>query len=74
MIVVPGHPRIERVPGVCSGKPVITGTRIPVEIIVRQFASGATMDWVLEGYPALSIDDVKAALAFAADKVVDAAE
>lgn len=61
------HPRITRDPKVMMGKPVIAGTRVPVEAVVRQFAAGAKMDWVLKGFPGLSEDDVLAALAYAAE-------
>jgi uncharacterized protein (DUF433 family) len=74
MTKFPGHPRIESDPQIMVGKPVIAGTRIPVETIVRQLAAGATWEWVLSGYPGLSTDDVKAALAFAADRVSEPAE
>lgn len=63
------HPRISRDPKVMMGKPVISGTRIPVETVVRQFASGADMSWVLKGFPQLSEEDVRAALAYAAECV-----
>lgn len=74
MTVFADHPRIARYPGVCSGKPVIAGTRIPVDVIVRHLGAGATMEWVLKGYPELTEADILAALAFAADLVEDAAE
>ena len=60
------HPRISRDPKVMMGKPVIAGTRVPVDAVVRQFAAGADMDWVLKGFPDLTADDVRAALAYAA--------
>jgi uncharacterized protein (DUF433 family) len=60
------HPRISRDPKVMMGKPVIAGTRVPVDAVVRQFAAGADMDWVLKGFPDLTPEDVRAALAFAA--------
>ena len=59
--------RIEIDPEVMLGKPVIRGTRIPVELILRKLAEGATEADLLDGYPRLSIDDIKAALAYAAD-------
>ncbi len=65
------HPRISRDPKVMMGKPVIAGTRVPVDAVVRQFAAGADMDWVLQGFPDLSADEVRAALAFAAACVSD---
>lgn len=49
------------------GKPVIRGTRIPVELIVRKLSEGATDAELLDAYPRLVIEDIRAALAFAAD-------
>jgi uncharacterized protein (DUF433 family) len=66
------HPRIARDPAIMMGKPVIAGTRVPVEAVVRQFAAGADMAWVLKGFPDLGEDDVRAALAFAAECVAEA--
>ena len=54
-------------PKVMLGKPVIRGTRITVELIVRKLGEGATVADVLDGYPGLTQDDVQAALAYAAD-------
>lgn len=42
-------------------------SRVPVETIVRQFAASADMAWVLKGFPDLSEEDVRAALAYAAE-------
>jgi uncharacterized protein (DUF433 family) len=68
-----GHPRISRDPKVMMGKPVIAGTRVPVDAVVRQFAAGADMQWVLQGFPDLTEEDVRAALAYAAACVSDVA-
>lgn len=57
--------RIELNPTVCSGKPVIKGTRIPVAVIVEQLAAGETWDALLKGYPELSTEDIRAALQYA---------
>ena len=53
-------------PGVMLGKPVIRGTRIPVELILRKLGEGATEQELLDGYPRLTPDDIRAAMAFAA--------
>jgi len=45
------------------GKPVIAGTRIPVELILRKLAEGATEAELLDGYPRLTPEDIAAALA-----------
>lgn len=62
-----GAERIENDPEVLLGKPVIRGTRIPVEVILRKLSEGATTTDLLDAYPRLRIEDVQAALAFAAD-------
>jgi uncharacterized protein (DUF433 family) len=59
--------RIEMDPEVMLGKPVIRGTRIPVELILRKLAEGATETDLLGGYPRLNEADIKAALAYAVD-------
>jgi len=61
------HERIEMSPDVMLGKPVIRGTRIPVELIVRKVAEGASETILLSAYPRLTRDDIRAALLFAAD-------
>jgi uncharacterized protein (DUF433 family) len=50
-----------------GGKPVVVGTRIPVELIVRKLSEGATERDLHDAYPALEPGDVQAALAYAAD-------
>ena len=57
--------RIEYNPKVCNGKPVIRGTRIPVSVILGQIAHGESWDDLLEGYPELEKEDIKAALLYA---------
>ena len=59
--------RIEINPNVMLGKPVIRGTRVPVELILRKLSEGATEAELLDAYPRLSPDDIRAALAYAAD-------
>lgn len=54
--------RIELNPRVCDGKPVIKGTRIPVSVILEQIAEGESWADLLNGYPELEKDDIKAAL------------
>ncbi|MBW7958306.1 MAG: DUF433 domain-containing protein, partial [Candidatus Promineofilum sp.] len=55
--------RIEIDPAVMMGKPVIRGTRIPVELIVRKLSEGATEADLLDAYPRLTVEDIRAALA-----------
>ena len=61
------HPRIGRDPAVMVGKPVIRGTRVTVEIILREVAAGRSFAEIVDGYPRLSLQDVHAALTYAAD-------
>lgn len=62
---------IERNPIIMSGKPIITGTRITVELIMRKLASGYTLQQLLEAYPQLSSVQINAALEFAADIIAN---
>lgn len=57
--------RIELSPRVCGGRPVIKGTRIPVEVILGQLSEGDSWEALLAGYPELTRDDIQAALRFA---------
>jgi uncharacterized protein (DUF433 family) len=61
------HDRIEVNPGIMGGKPVIRGTRIPVELILRKLGAGMSVEAVLADHPRLTLDDLRAAQAFAAD-------
>ncbi|MGB8437733.1 MAG: DUF433 domain-containing protein [Burkholderiales bacterium] len=61
--------RIEINPKIMLGKPVIRGTRIPVELILRKLGEGATETDLLDAYPKLTRDDLRAAMLFAADTV-----
>jgi uncharacterized protein (DUF433 family) len=60
---------IEINPNVMLGKPVIRGTRIPVELIIRKLSEGATEADLLDVYPRLTRADIHAALAYAADAI-----
>ena len=59
--------RISIDPGVCFGKPCIRGTRIWVSLIVENLAEGVTEAELLAAYPQLTIEDIRAALAYAAE-------
>lgn len=65
------HTRIEQHPDVMRGKPVIRGTRVTVEQIVRECARGLSVAEVAAQYPRLATEDVLAALAYAADYLAD---
>lgn len=59
--------RIEINPGVMFGKPVIRGTRIPVEHVLRKLSSGMAPEEVLADHPRLTDADIRAAQACAAE-------
>ncbi|HET6673734.1 MAG TPA: DUF433 domain-containing protein [Nitrospiraceae bacterium] len=61
--------RVEMNPKVMMGKPVIRGTCIPVELILRKLGEGATETDLLDAYPRLTKADIQAALGYAADTV-----
>jgi uncharacterized protein (DUF433 family) len=61
--------KIESNPSIMLGKPVIKGTRITVELIVRKLGEGATVDDLLDAYPNLKRDDIQAALMYAAESL-----
>jgi len=54
-------------PKIMVGKPVIKGTRIPVDTITRRFAEELSIDEILEEYLMLTREDIKAALGYATD-------
>ena len=57
-------------PDICSGKPVIRGTRIMVRNILGMVAGGYSVDQILDAYPSLTREDVSSALEYAA-RVID---
>jgi len=61
--------RIEINPDVMLGKPVIRGTRVTVELILRKLGEGSTELDLLDAYPHLSDADIRAAIRYAADVV-----
>lgn len=63
--------RIEINPNIMMGKPVIRGTRIPVELILRKLSEGAKEEDLLEAYPRLTYEDIQAAIRYAADTLAN---
>ena len=61
------HARIKQDPQIMFGKPVIAGTRITVEHILRCLAAGETVEQIIADYPPLTSEDIRAAQAYAAD-------
>lgn len=58
------HERIEMNPKIMGGKPVIRGTRVPVEAILRKLGAGMCEDEILTDHPHLTVADIWAAQAF----------
>ncbi|MGA7862813.1 MAG: DUF433 domain-containing protein [Stellaceae bacterium] len=65
------HERIEINPEIMGGKPVIRGTRVPVELVLRKLGAGISTEQILADHPRLVLDDIRAAQAFAADYLAD---
>jgi len=61
--------RIEVNPDVLVGKPVIAGTRIPVYLILNLLASGYDNERIMEAYPGLTREDIRAALSYAEQRM-----
>ena len=65
-----GHSVMERIvadPEICHGEPRIRGTRIPVSVVLDNLATGLNAEEIVASYPSLTVDDVRAAIAYAAD-------
>ncbi|WP_249781145.1 DUF433 domain-containing protein [Bradyrhizobium sp. BR 10261] len=54
-----------------DGKPVIRGTRVPVELVLRELGAGMAIDAIISEHPRLTPEDIRAAQAFAADYLAD---
>ncbi len=65
------YERIEINPQVMGGKPVIRGTRVPVELVLRKLGAGMTPEAIIADHPRLTPDDIRATQAFAADYLAD---
>jgi uncharacterized protein (DUF433 family) len=68
-MVMDTHERIETNPEVLTGKPVVKGTRIAVELVVDLLAQGWNVEQLLDQYPALDREDVQACLRYASDRL-----
>jgi len=63
--------RISYNPNIMAGKPVIRGTRIPIDLLVRMVAQGIPQQEILADYPRLQAEDIQAALLYAAAILTD---
>jgi uncharacterized protein (DUF433 family) len=59
--------RISITPTVCHGKPCVKGTRISVSLVLDLLASGSAAEDILREYPQLSVEDIRACIAYAAE-------
>jgi uncharacterized protein (DUF433 family) len=63
--------RITADPNIFGGKPIIRGMRVSVELILSLLAQGETTESILDDYPDLEIDDLRACLAYAHAVIAD---
>ena len=61
--------RIESTPEIMLGKPIVKGTRITVEIILKKLAEGASKEEILQIYPHITIEDINAVLDYASEVI-----
>jgi uncharacterized protein (DUF433 family) len=59
------HDRMKINPEIMGGKPVIRGTRVPVELVLRKLGAGPTSEAIIADHPRLVLEDIRAAQAFA---------
>jgi uncharacterized protein (DUF433 family) len=64
------YERIEMNPDI-DGKPVVRGTRVPVELVLRKLGAGMSPEAILVDHPRLTLEDINAAQTFAADYLAD---
>jgi uncharacterized protein (DUF433 family) len=62
---------IARDPHVCSGQPVVRGTRVPLRVILAHLAHGETVEHIVKEFPTVTAEDVRAVIAFAAASVAE---
>ncbi|MBK1700230.1 hypothetical protein CKO22_04665 [Thiococcus pfennigii] len=60
------QPYITRDPAICGGEPVVTGTRVTVRTVLASLAKGIDTEELLQDFPTLSRDSIRAVIAFAA--------
>lgn len=58
-------------PGICGGEPVVRSTRVPVRTVLASLAEGSTVEQILEDFPTLTEEGVRAVIAFAAASAVE---
>lgn len=63
------HSRISVNPKVCNGKPVITNTRVLISVLLEWIEEGHTFKEIVEAFPSITAEDVKASVAYARDVI-----
>jgi uncharacterized protein (DUF433 family) len=63
--------RISSDPAICGGVPCVKGTRIMVSVVLQNLAGGMAAERIIQSYPRLTVDDVRACLEFAAELASD---
>jgi uncharacterized protein (DUF433 family) len=63
--------RVTADPKIFGGKPIVRGMRISVELVLSLLARGQTVEAILEDYPELEADDIRACLAYAHAAIAD---
>ena len=56
---------VERIPGKVAGRPIVCGTRIAADTIIQNFELGESLEDIREGFPSLSLDQIKRLIEFA---------
>ena len=59
--------RIVQEPGICGGEPVIKGTRVTLRTLLASLSEGDSVEEILADYPTLTVEDIRAVIAFAAN-------
>jgi uncharacterized protein (DUF433 family) len=60
---------VERIPGKVAGRPIVRGTRIAADTIVQAFELGESIEDIREGFPSLSVDQIKQLIEFAQNRL-----
>jgi uncharacterized protein (DUF433 family) len=63
--------RITADPAILAGKPVVRGTRLPVEFVLDLIAAGRSCGALLGNYPGLTVEDIRACVAYARDVLAE---
>jgi uncharacterized protein (DUF433 family) len=65
-MTLPGFPRISADPAICGGRPTVSGTRVRVTDVLELLAGGASEAEIVGDFPYLTVEDIRACLAYAA--------